>query len=155
MFWPSEDAIIEFYAVLAAAGLGPAGEERAVSAFMEEGRSADDALRLGKKADDNERLRHPQVSIDKPLPDADDLTLADTIPAPRDRGLAAWEVMEAVREEAERRAPADAESIASAAELIASGERRGAVGALRSVLGYSPRQGAVMRFQAIVAGVLL
>ena len=153
MKWPTEEAIIEFYAVLATAGLGPAGEERAVRAFLE-GRSVDDALRLGRYVDDHETRDHPRVSIDEPLSDSDDLTLADTIPAPRDRGLAAWEALEAIREEAERRYPTEAEVFGAAAELIASGERRGASGALRSVLGYNPRRGAVMRFRAVVAAVL-
>ena len=49
MKWPSEKAIIDSYVALAA-GLGPADEKREARAFLGEGRSVDDALRLSRGA---------------------------------------------------------------------------------------------------------
>ena len=155
MKWPNENEIIEFYAALAAAGLGPSGEERAAIAFLEEGRGIDDALRLGRYADDHEVRRHPTVSVDEPLSDEPDgATLADVIPAPPDRDRATWELLEAIRGEAESQAPAEAEIIAAAAELIAAGERRGVDGALKAVLGHTPTRGLVARARRVMAAAL-
>ena len=123
-------------------------------AFLEESRSVDDALRLGRYADDHELRRHPTVSVDEPLDEPDGATLADVIPAPPDRDLATWETLEAIREEAESRAPTEAEVIAAAAELIAAGERRGVDGALKAVLGHTPTRGLVARARRVMAAAL-
>ena len=122
------------------ARMGPRGEQRACEALLFEGVSPERALRLGRKADENERCRHRYLPLDREIPTGDaTVPLYDVIPDPHAEGdLHLVELIVAVHQEARRLAgfaPGTRSLIARAVLLIALGDATRVDEALRQAGG--------------------